>query len=71
MQRVKIDPQMDAVVVEWTNTHHKLPEGEALEYTHDVWRMLLTNSVPSALLFPLRGMFIYSYPELQEELTWV
>ena len=71
MRKIRIDKQMDAVVVEWLNSHHKLPTSEALEYTYDVWRMLLTNSVPSALLFPLRGMFTYHYPELEEELTWV
>ena len=71
MQRIRIDKQMDAVVVQWLNNHHKQPEEEALEYTYDVWRLLLTSNVPSALLFPLRGMFTYHYPELEEELTWV
>lgn len=69
--RVRMCKEMDQVVVEWLNNHHNKPEAEAIEYTYDVWRLLLTNNVPSALLIPLRLMFIQDYPELEEDLTWV
>jgi hypothetical protein len=71
MRRVKIDEEMDRLVVKWTNEHMKMQRSNAVEYTCDTWRILLTNHVPSALLVPLRQMFIHSYPETEKELTWV
>ena len=69
--KLRMSKQMDDVVVKWLNNHHNQPEAEAIEYTYDVWRLLLTSNVPSALLVPLRQMFIHDYPELEEDLTWV